>query len=250
MQTAVTYVGLVGTLTDLGFSALYVREGARHTDQLSRYWNNVASLKVIGAVVGLPLIFAALYFAGVRSLLWPSFAILVLSGYQLLLRNTLVCDAAADVRDHRDRSRDARGVCAGGHRRPHQRRHRVLPLGVCDQLRLRVRLFRDGARRHGRAAAGAAAGARAALLVGEGRRSARHHLHHHDRLFQGGRARSCSGSGRTARSGTTPSRTSRSNRCSSSPSPCAAWCSRCSPCTTGSHPSGCCRWPRSSSRRW
>jgi O-antigen/teichoic acid export membrane protein len=89
MQTAVTYVGLVGTLTDLGFSALYVREGARHTDQLSRYWNNVASLKVIGAAIGLPLIFAALYFAGVRSLLWPSFAILVLSGYQLLLRNTL-----------------------------------------------------------------------------------------------------------------------------------------------------------------
>jgi O-antigen/teichoic acid export membrane protein len=89
MQTAVTYVGLVGTVTDLGFSALYVREGARHTDQIARYWNNVASLKVVGAVVGLPLIFAALYIAGVRSLLWPSFAILVLSGYQLLLRNTL-----------------------------------------------------------------------------------------------------------------------------------------------------------------
>ena len=89
MQTAVTYVGLVGTVTDLGFSALYVREGARHTDQLSRYWNNVASLKVLGAAIGLPLIFAALYVAGVRSLLWPAFAILVLSGYQLLLRNTL-----------------------------------------------------------------------------------------------------------------------------------------------------------------
>jgi O-antigen/teichoic acid export membrane protein len=89
MQTAVTYVGLVGTVTDLGFSALYVREGARHTDQLSRYWNNVASLKVVGTAIGLPLIFAALYVAGVRSLLWPSFAILVLSGYQLLLRNTL-----------------------------------------------------------------------------------------------------------------------------------------------------------------
>src|ERR1035437_9997230 len=60
MQTAVTYVGLVGTVTDLGFSALYVREGARHTDQLSRYWNNVASLKVVGVAIGLPLIFAAL----------------------------------------------------------------------------------------------------------------------------------------------------------------------------------------------
>lgn len=89
MQTAITYVGLVGTVTDLGFSALYVREGARHTDQLSRYWNNVASLKVVGVAIGLPLIFAALYIAGVRSLLWPCFAILVLSGYQLLLRNTL-----------------------------------------------------------------------------------------------------------------------------------------------------------------
>jgi O-antigen/teichoic acid export membrane protein len=89
MQTAVTYVGLVGTLTDLGFSALYVREGARHTNELARYWNNVASLKVAGAAIGLPLIFAALYIAGVRSLLWPCFAILVLSGYQLLLRNTL-----------------------------------------------------------------------------------------------------------------------------------------------------------------
>jgi O-antigen/teichoic acid export membrane protein len=89
MQTAVTYVGLVGTLTDLGFSALYVREGARHTDELSRYWNNVASLKLVGCVIGFPLLLAALWFAGVRSLLLPSFAILVLSGYQLLLRNTL-----------------------------------------------------------------------------------------------------------------------------------------------------------------
>jgi O-antigen/teichoic acid export membrane protein len=89
MQTAITYVGLVGTLTDLGFSALYVREGARHTEELSRYWNNVASLKVVGVAIGLPLLFAALYVAGVRTLLWPCFAILVLSGYQLLLRNTL-----------------------------------------------------------------------------------------------------------------------------------------------------------------
>jgi O-antigen/teichoic acid export membrane protein len=89
MQTAITYVGLVGTITDLGFSALYVREGARHTNELARYWNNVASLKLVGAVISLPLIFAALYFAGVRSLFWPGFAIVVLSGYQLLLRNTL-----------------------------------------------------------------------------------------------------------------------------------------------------------------
>src|SRR5438132_578059 len=89
MQTAVTYVGLVGVVTDLGFSALYVREGARDTSALARYWNNIASLKLVLAVVGLPLLFATLYVAGLRSLLLPSFAVLVLSGYQLLLRNTL-----------------------------------------------------------------------------------------------------------------------------------------------------------------
>ena len=89
MQTAVTYVGLVGVVTDLGFSALYVREGARDTNALARYWNNIASLKLVLAVIGLPLLFAALYVAGLRSLLLPSFAVLVLSGYQLLLRNTL-----------------------------------------------------------------------------------------------------------------------------------------------------------------
>jgi O-antigen/teichoic acid export membrane protein len=89
MQTAVTYGGLIGTLTDMGFSALYIREGARHTDQLSRYWNNIASVKLVGAVIGIPLLLAALYVAGVTSLFLPAFAILVLSGYQLLLRNTL-----------------------------------------------------------------------------------------------------------------------------------------------------------------
>jgi O-antigen/teichoic acid export membrane protein len=89
MQTAVTYGGLIGTLTDMGFSALYIREGARHTDQLARYWNNIASVKLVGAVIGIPLLLGALYVAGVTSLFLPAFAILVLSGYQLLLRNTL-----------------------------------------------------------------------------------------------------------------------------------------------------------------
>src|SRR5580704_2556556 len=89
MQTAVTYGGLIGTLTDMGFSALYIREGARHTDQLSRYFNNIASVKLVGAVIGIPLLLAAVYIAGVTSLFLPAFAILVLSGYQLLLRNTL-----------------------------------------------------------------------------------------------------------------------------------------------------------------
>jgi O-antigen/teichoic acid export membrane protein len=89
MQTAVTYVSLVGVFTDLGFSALYVREGARDTGSIGRFLNNVASVKLLLSVVGLPLLFGFLYLAGLRSLLLPSFAILVLSGYQLLLRNSL-----------------------------------------------------------------------------------------------------------------------------------------------------------------
>ncbi|MBV9101060.1 MAG: flippase [Candidatus Dormibacteraeota bacterium] len=89
MQTAVTYVNLVGVFTDLGFSALYVREGARDTNSIARFFNNVASSKVVLSVVGLPMLFGLLYLAGLRTLLLPSFAILVLSGYQLLLRNSL-----------------------------------------------------------------------------------------------------------------------------------------------------------------
>ncbi len=89
MQTAVTYVNLVGTFSDLGLSALYVREGARQVASLGRFFNNIASAKLVLTVISLPPLFAVLYFAGLRSVLWPSFAILVLSGYTLLLRNTL-----------------------------------------------------------------------------------------------------------------------------------------------------------------
>ncbi len=89
MQTAVTYVNLVGTITDLGLSALYVREGARQVAALGRFFNNIASVKLLLSAVSLPPLLAVLYFAGLRSLLLPSFAILVLSGYTLLLRNTL-----------------------------------------------------------------------------------------------------------------------------------------------------------------
>jgi len=89
MQTAVTYVNLVGTFADVGLSALYVREGARHVAALGRYFNNIASLKLVLSVVALPPLFALLYVAGLRSLLLPAFALLVLSGYSLLLRSSL-----------------------------------------------------------------------------------------------------------------------------------------------------------------
>lgn len=89
MQTAVTYTALVGAITDIGFTALYVREGAREPAQLARYFDNVASVKLFLVAVSLPLLAGCLWFSGIGSLLLPSFAILVLSGYTLLLRSSL-----------------------------------------------------------------------------------------------------------------------------------------------------------------
>lgn len=89
MQTAVTYVALVGSVTDIGFTALYIREGAREPHHLQRYFNNVASIKLFLAAVSFPLLAACLWFSGIESLLLPSIALLVLSSYSLLLRSTL-----------------------------------------------------------------------------------------------------------------------------------------------------------------
>ena len=89
LQTAVTYTALVGAITDVGFTALYVREGARERFNLTRYFNNVASMKLFLVAVALPALFACLWFAGIGGLLFPAFALLVLSGYSLLLRSTL-----------------------------------------------------------------------------------------------------------------------------------------------------------------
>ncbi|MGH7721874.1 MAG: flippase [Candidatus Dormibacteria bacterium] len=89
MQTAVTYTALVGALTDVGFTALYVREGARERHNLTRYFNNVASIKLFLVAISLPILAACLWFAGIESLLLPAFALLILSGYSLLLRSTL-----------------------------------------------------------------------------------------------------------------------------------------------------------------
>ena len=210
MQTAITYVGLVGTLTDLGFSALYVREGARHTDQLSRYWNNVASLKVIGAAIGLPLLFGALYFAGVRSLLWPSFAILVLSGYQLLLRNSLYAmqRLTFEIIEIVPETLVVFALVVIG---VHMHADTGFFLwAYAISYGFACVYFGDGAHRHGRAPAGGAPRTATPAVVGAHRGPARHHLHHHHRLLQGRRADPAAVPAETSRSATTRSRTSRS----------------------------------------
>jgi len=89
LQTAVTYGLLISVLADLGLSSLYVREGARHPESINRFLNTVMSAKALLLAGCLPLLAGLLYIAGLHSLLLPTFAILVLSGYSLLLRNTL-----------------------------------------------------------------------------------------------------------------------------------------------------------------
>lgn len=89
LQTAVTYAALVGAITDVGFSALYVREGAREPANLNRFFGNVASVKLFLAVVSVPMLGACLWFAGISYLLVPAIVMSVLSGYSLLLRSSL-----------------------------------------------------------------------------------------------------------------------------------------------------------------
>ncbi len=89
MQTVVTYTALVSAVVDVGFTALYIREGAREPQHLARYFNNVASIKLFLMAVALPLLAGCLWFSGIQSLLLPGFALLVVSGYSLLLRSTL-----------------------------------------------------------------------------------------------------------------------------------------------------------------
>ena len=81
-QTVVNYTALVAVLVDLGFNTLYVREGARHPGELSRYLNNVMSSKALLAVVGFVVLGLALRLQGLGGLL-------AATTYSNLLRNTL-----------------------------------------------------------------------------------------------------------------------------------------------------------------
>ncbi len=81
MQTAVTYVGLIGTVTDLGFSALYVREGARQPGPAGPV------LEQRGVAQAgrsrhrpSPALCRPVHRRRPTRCCWPSFAILVLSG--------------------------------------------------------------------------------------------------------------------------------------------------------------------------
>ncbi|MGO8687692.1 MAG: flippase [Candidatus Dormibacteria bacterium] len=89
LQTAVTYGLMATVVADFGLTSLYLREGARRPDSISHMLGFAMSMRVFFTAVAGPLLLAGLWFAGIQSLWLPSFAIVLLGGYLMLLRGTL-----------------------------------------------------------------------------------------------------------------------------------------------------------------
>ncbi|MFN2582146.1 MAG: flippase [Candidatus Dormibacteria bacterium] len=89
LQTAVTYSALASIVADFGFVTLYVRESARNPSRISQFLGFAMSMRVLLCVASAPLLLAGLWFAGLQGIWVPTFALLVLGGYLLLIRSTL-----------------------------------------------------------------------------------------------------------------------------------------------------------------
>lgn len=89
--TLINYTAIVSVILDLGFNVLFVREGARHPTEIQRYLRNIMSLRLLMAVASLVVLAILLNVAGPQlgALLAPGFALMVLTSYATLLRNTL-----------------------------------------------------------------------------------------------------------------------------------------------------------------
>src|SRR5437899_2395273 len=87
--TLVNYTAIVSVMLDLGFNVLFVREGARRPTEIQRYLRNVMSLRALMSVASLVVLAILINIAGLGFLLAPGFALMVLTSYASLLRNTL-----------------------------------------------------------------------------------------------------------------------------------------------------------------
>ncbi len=87
--TLVNYTAIVSVLLDLGFNTLFVREGARHHDEIQRYLRNVISLRLLMSVVSLVLLAVLLTLNRLGDFLVPAFLLMVLTSYSSLLRSGL-----------------------------------------------------------------------------------------------------------------------------------------------------------------
>lgn len=86
--TLVAYSAIVSVVADFGLDPLYTREVARHPDTQSRFLGTVFMGKLPLAAVAVVIFGIALASAGLGDLLLPAAALLVLTTYSQLLRNT------------------------------------------------------------------------------------------------------------------------------------------------------------------
>lgn len=80
---------IVSVVLDLGFNVLFVREGARHHDEIQRYLRNVMSIRLLMSALAFVLLAALVIPLGLGSLLLPAFVLMVFTSYATLLRNGL-----------------------------------------------------------------------------------------------------------------------------------------------------------------
>ena len=85
----VNLTAIVSVLLDLGFNVLFVREGARHRNEIERYLRNVMSLRLLMAILSFLVLAALVFSLGLGDLLVPGFFLMVLTSYSTLLRNGL-----------------------------------------------------------------------------------------------------------------------------------------------------------------
>jgi O-antigen/teichoic acid export membrane protein len=95
--TLIAYLALVSVIADLGFNPLYTREAARNRQQLGDYLGTLLVLKLALAVAASVILALALIFgAGLSSLILPGAALLIVTAYANLLRNTFYAVGRAE----------------------------------------------------------------------------------------------------------------------------------------------------------
>src|SRR5437899_5213311 len=82
----VNCTAIVSVVLDLGFNVLFVREGARHRDDIERYLRNVMSVRLVMSALSLVLLVGVLMVVGLSDLIVPGFFLMVLTSYSTLLR--------------------------------------------------------------------------------------------------------------------------------------------------------------------
>jgi O-antigen/teichoic acid export membrane protein len=95
--TLIAYLALVSVIADLGFNPLYTREAARNRQHLGDYLGTLLVLKLALAVAASVILAIALIFgAGLSSLILPGAALLIVTAYANLLRNTFYAVGRAE----------------------------------------------------------------------------------------------------------------------------------------------------------